>query len=245
MSRAAGTDAEGAQASVNRSPSSASKESAKTSTKTPAKTSKEDLALVKRAQEGDPEAFRVLFDRYNRRAYAVALGVVKNPQDAMDVVQEAFVKVHRHLPHFQGASSFYTWLYRITMNLSIDHIRRKKNARNLDYDDQIAKDDGLHDPHNLAPSRGDADPDRNAARTELRGKIQEALETLPEYHRQVILLREVEGLSYEEIAKVMKVPKGTIMSRLFHARRKMQAALAPYVTGDQADATEASEAEEA
>jgi len=118
------------------------------------------------------------------------------------------------------------------MNLSIDHIRRRKNATKFDYDDTRAAEQGLEDPHDLAPSLSDADPSRNQGRTELRQKIQDALETLPEYHRQVILLREVEGLSYEEIASLMKVPKGTIMSRLFHARRKMQSALGDYLTDE-------------
>ncbi len=195
--------------------------------------SDDDLVLVQRAQDGDQAAFRTLFERYHRRAYAVALGVVKNPADARDVVQEAFVKVYRHLGNFQGNSSFYTWLYRITMNLSIDQVRRKKTARHVDYDDAVKRDgEGGDDPANLTPELTGADPSRKVTRQELAEKIQEALATLPEYHRQVILLREVEGLSYEEIAKVMKVPKGTIMSRLFHARRKMQAALATYVDGD-------------
>lgn len=193
----------------------------------------DDLTLVRRAQDGDQAAFRTLFDRYHRRVFAVALGVLKNPQDARDVVQEAFVKVHRHLGSFQGASSFYTWLYRITMNLSIDQVRRRKSARQVGYDDALKRDeDDLADPANSMPEYTGADPGKTHGRKELAHKIQAALATLPEYHRQVILLREVEGLSYEEIAKVMKVPKGTIMSRLFHARRKMQAALADYVEGE-------------
>lgn len=192
-----------------------------------------DLALVQRAQTGDQVAFRLLFDRYHRRVFAVALGVLKNPQDARDVVQEAFVKVFKHLGSFQGASSFYTWLYRITMNLSIDQVRRRKAARQVDYDDAIKRDgDDVEDPGHLMPAYIGSDPGKTQGRKELADKIRAALATLPEYHRQVILLREVEGLSYEEIAKVMKVPKGTIMSRLFHARRKMQAALAEYVDGE-------------
>jgi RNA polymerase sigma-70 factor (ECF subfamily) len=195
--------------------------------------SENDLALVQRAQAGDAEAFRLLFDRYHRRVFAVALGVVKNPQDARDVVQEAFVKVYKHLGTFQGASSFYTWLYRITMNLSIDMMRRRKSSRVVEYDDALKRDgEETDDPGNLIPATLAGDPGKTQGRRELADKIHAALATLPEYHRQVILLREVEGLSYEEIAKVMKVPKGTIMSRLFHARRKMQAALADYVDGE-------------
>lgn len=191
----------------------------------------DDLPFVRRAQAGDRAAFKVLFERYHRRVYAVALGVLKSPQDAHDVVQEAFVKVYKHLPDFQGASSFYTWLYRITMNLAIDQLRRKKTARQVDYDDAVGRDSQPGD-NAIAPHLDGADPSRTHARKELAAKMQAALATLPEYHQQVILLREVEGLSYEEIATIMKVPKGTIMSRLFHARRKMQTALADYVAGE-------------
>lgn len=192
----------------------------------------DDLVLVRRAQAGERAAFKTLFERYHRRVYAVALSVLRSPADAHDVVQEAFVKVYRHLPDFQGNSSFYTWLYRISMNLSIDQLRRRKSARHVDYDDAVGRAEAGDDPANLTPVFEGADPSRRHARSELAAKMQAALATLPEYHQQVILLREIEGLSYEEIAKIMKVPKGTIMSRLFHARRKMQTALADYVDGE-------------
>jgi RNA polymerase sigma-70 factor, ECF subfamily len=193
-----------------------------------------DLVLVQRTQSGDRVAFRTLFDKYHRRIFAIALGVVKNPQDAHDIVQEAFVRVHRHLGGFQGSSSFYTWLYRITMNLSIDYHRRKKNAPHVDYDDALRRDDAdVEDADNIMSAfAASADPHKAHSRKELAARMQAALATLPAYHQQVIVLREVEGLSYEEIAKIMKVPKGTIMSRLFHARRKMQSALAEYVAGE-------------
>ncbi|MFW6049705.1 MAG: sigma-70 family RNA polymerase sigma factor [Myxococcota bacterium] len=193
----------------------------------------EDRVLVERVQAGDEAAFRELFDRYHRRAYAVAFGVVKNKQDALDIVQDAFVKVHRHIESFQGSSSFYTWLYRIVMNLSIDHVRRSKKGRDLDYDDQIGRDDeGVAGDGSLLPRLMDGHPAKNALRRELAGAIRRALDELPEYHRAVILLREVEGLSYEEMARILEVPKGTIMSRLFHARRKMQTTLSDYLEGD-------------
>ena len=191
-----------------------------------------DRELVRAVQGGDTVAFRELYDRYHRRAYAVAFGVVRNPQDAMDVVQEAFVKVHKHIQGFQGTSSFYTWLYRIVMNLSIDHVRRRKGT-NLDYDDGIGRgDDEVAGDGALLPSLSDANPRKTVLRRELVEAMQQALDTLPEHHRAVILLRELEGLSYEEMARVLEVPKGTIMSRLFHARKKMQAELAPYLEGD-------------
>lgn len=192
-----------------------------------------DAELVERARAGDQAAFRQLFDLYNRRAYAVAIGVVKNPQDALDVVQDAFVKVHRHLDGFQGTSSFYTWLYRIVMNLAIDHVRKAKRARKTEYDDGVQrKDDELAGDGALMPRILDANPGKTALRKELTDALQAALDELPEHHRAVILLRELDGMSYEEMAETLDVPKGTIMSRLFHARRKMQVSLASYLGDD-------------
>jgi RNA polymerase sigma-70 factor (ECF subfamily) len=189
-----------------------------------------DRELVSRAQKGDHAAFRQLFERHHKRAFAVAYGVLKNKQDALDVVQESFVKVHKHLESFQGSSSFYTWLYRIVMNLAIDQLRRKKTARPVEFDDAVlGEGDAVDD--SILPRMMDANPRKAVIRRELMKRVEEALATLPEYHRQVILLREVEGLSYEEMAEALEVPKGTIMSRLFHARRKMQAALKDYVDG--------------
>ncbi len=192
-----------------------------------------DKALVRAIQRGDEAAFRELFDRYHRRAFAVALGVVKNKQDALDVVQEAFIKVHRHIQSFQGTSSFYTWLYRIVMNLSIDHVRRSKKGRDLDYDDKVRREDSdVAGDGAILPTMLDQNPRKTVLRRELSDAIQAAISELPEYHRAVILLREIEGLSYEEMARILKVPKGTIMSRLFHARRKLQQQLAEYVQGE-------------
>lgn len=189
----------------------------------------EDDALVERARAGDRAAFQALFQKYHRCVYSVALGVVKRPEDAMDVVQDAFIKVHKHLATFQGASSFYTWLYRIVMNLGIDHVRRTRKV--VEWGDDVPLDQAAGDG-TLVPRVADANPSRTLVRRELSDKIRQALDTLPEYHRAVILLREVEGMSYEEIAEVLDVPKGTIMSRLFHARRKMQDQLQPYLDGD-------------
>jgi RNA polymerase sigma-70 factor, ECF subfamily len=147
------------------------------------------------------------------------------------VVQEAFVKVHRHLGNFQGTSSFYTWLYRIVMNLAIDHLRRRRTGRSVEYDDAVLRDEGGSDD-SILPRMMEANPRKATIRRELLEKVQAALGELPEIHQQVILLREIEGLSYEEMAEALEVPKGTIMSRLFHARKKMQAALEEYVDGD-------------
>jgi RNA polymerase sigma-70 factor (ECF subfamily) len=189
----------------------------------------EDDALVEQARNGSKAAFHTLFQKYHRRAFAVALGVLKRPEDAMDVVQDAFIKVHKNIGAFQGTSSFYTWLYRIVMNLAIDHVRRTRRV--VEWGDDVPLHEAAGD-RALVPKVEDENPSRTLVRRELSDKIRQALDALPEYHRAVILLREVEGMSYEEMAEVLEVPKGTIMSRLFHARRKMQDQLQPYLEGD-------------
>ncbi|MEM6961486.1 MAG: sigma-70 family RNA polymerase sigma factor, partial [Myxococcota bacterium] len=147
---------------------------------------------------------------------------------ALDVVQEAFIKVYRHIDNFQGNSSFYTWLYRIVTNLAIDHVRKRRRGSEQECEETRLSPDGeLQLPQFL-----NSNPVRTVLRKELLEAIHSALSELPEYHRAVILLREVEGLSYDEIATILEVPKGTIMSRLFHARRRMQQVLAEYLQGD-------------
>ncbi len=180
--------------------------------------------LVRQAKAGDSEAFRQLFERHNRRAYALALGVVRNPDDALDVVQDAFIKAHRYLPKFEGTSSFYTWLYRIVMNLAIDHLRKSKRAQQVDFNDAIAhiEGEGGASDDSLLPKILGADPGKSLVRKEMREQISIALQGLSENHRAVLVMRELEGLSYEEMAEAMSCSKGTIMSRLFHARKNMQ-----------------------
>lgn len=186
--------------------------------------SRPDRELVDQARAGDKEAFRLLFQRYHRRAYTLALGVVHNPDDALDVVQEAFLRAHRHLEGFEGNASFYTWLYRIVMNVAIDHVRKQGRAPTVDYDDAVAHldTDAPADLQDLVPQMLGGNPAKELARREIREQIDEALGKLSPNHRAVLIMREVDGLSYDEMAKVMKCSKGTIMSRLFHARKYMQ-----------------------
>jgi RNA polymerase sigma-70 factor, ECF subfamily len=182
--------------------------------------SEQDRRLILRAQTGDTGAFRLLVERHQRRVFAIALGLVRDEQDAREIAQEAFLRVHKGLPEFHGGSSFFTWLYRIVTNLSID-LMRKPSRREAELHFALEADDG---ESAILPA-SDADPYDVVRRGQLSLRIQAALEQLPPYHRGVILMREVEGLSYEEMAEAMQVSKGTIMSRLFHARKKLQRAL--------------------
>jgi len=186
----------------------------------------DDRELVARAQRGDRAAFKTLFERYNRRAYSLALGVVKNPDDALDVVQDAFIKAHRYLDKFEGQASFYTWLYRIVMNLAIDHLRKHQRQRPVDFDDQTVGEDGGVAGDELLPRILGGNPGRALFDKEIRERIAAALAELSDNHRAVLVMRELDGLSYEEMAQAMGCSKGTIMSRLFHARRNMQLRLA-------------------
>jgi RNA polymerase sigma-70 factor, ECF subfamily len=193
-----------------------------------------DLELIERCRKGDDMAYCQLVQRYQKRVYIVALGMVKNPDDAMDIAQDGFVKVYRYLNNFQGSSSFYTWLYRIIVNLCIDHIRKRNKTASDEYDEKYhAKESGGASAGTGVLSSGlDTNPSRNADRKELAQKLQTAIEELPSYHKAVILMREVEGMSYSEISHSLQISKGTVMSRLFHARSKLQQSLQPYLDGD-------------
>ena len=182
----------------------------------------QDRAAITRAQTGDTSAFRQLVERYQHRAYVLAVGLVRDEQDAQEVVQEAFLRVHKNLASFNGGSSFFTWLYRIVTNLSIDLMRRPfRREGSLVERSATAPEDDLPFMARLDGS----DPLDHVHRCEMAASISAALDALPPYHRGVIILREVEGMSYQEIAEVMGVSKGTVMSRLFHARQKLQRAL--------------------
>src|SRR3954462_5331074 len=146
-----------------------------------------DRALVRAAQKGDQQAFRKLVERYQRRVVQLALGMVKDADEAMDIAQETFVRVHRYLPSFKGDSSFFTWTYRIAMNLCLDAQRRKGRSERVDLEQgDEAEIEAAMDP----PSHALSGPQRQALNEELRGKIDEALSGLSENHRAILLLRE-------------------------------------------------------
>ncbi|MBL4687111.1 MAG: sigma-70 family RNA polymerase sigma factor [Nannocystaceae bacterium] len=185
----------------------------------------DDRELVAAAQGGDRRAFQALYKRYERKTYAVAYGFLRSQEDALDVVQEAFIKVHRYLPNFEGQSSFYTWLYRIVANLCIDHIRRSGRKKDVEFDDKLRHSGDQESSTHLAPIAQLGDPAEAVRNQEILKAVRESLHHLSDKHRAVIVMRELQGLSYAEMAKAMTCSKGTIMSRLFHARRNMQTLL--------------------
>jgi RNA polymerase sigma-70 factor (ECF subfamily) len=165
-----------------------------------------------------------LVERHQRRAFAIAIGLVRDENDAREIVQEAFLRVYKNIDRFKGGSAFFTWLYRIVTNLAIDLMRKPARREAELFDNpQIAED---ADAFPFVSQMGHTDPMDMVRRREIGERIQEELDALPPYHRAVIVMREVEGMSYQQMAEAMNVSKGTIMSRLFHARQKLQKALA-------------------
>lgn len=182
-----------------------------------------DQTLVEAARGGDRRAFRALYQRYQRKVFAVAYGFLRNQEDALDIVQEAFIKVHRYLGKFEGQSSFYTWLYRIVANLCIDHLRRSKRKRDVEFDDGLRHDAETDvSGAEFLPYSKLGDPEKALQSTEITEAFEASLKELSDNHAAVIVMRERLGMSYAEMAKAMGCSKGTIMSRLFHARRNMQ-----------------------
>jgi RNA polymerase sigma-70 factor (ECF subfamily) len=172
-------------------------------------------ALLKKAQAGDHQAFAALVADARPRALAVALKVLRNPDDAEDAVQDAFLKVWRYLGRFEGRASFSTWIHRIVMNASLDLVRRQSCRPEAHTESEEATDRKAAEPaHEETPEHALAEAQTSAI-------VRTALASLSPPHRQALTLREFEDRSYEEIAVASKVPIGTVMSRLHHARRKL------------------------
>jgi len=184
-----------------------------------------DGELVQRAREGDRDAFRQLVERYQRRIATLALGMLRNREDALDVVQETFTKAYQSLDRFKGDASFYTWTYRIAVNLCIDHQRREAKLPPASLEPRQGGRAGERgeDPLGALPDPSEqGDPYQRTRDAEIAQGLRRAISELTPEHRAVILLREVDGLSYEEISHVLECPKGTVMSRLHYARRQLQ-----------------------
>lgn len=181
-----------------------------------------DQLLVQNVQRGDRRAFDVLVLRYQQRIVKLIMRYVHDPAEAQDVAQEAFIKAYRALPSFRGESAFYTWLYRIAINTAKNHLVSLQR-RPVDYSLD------LQDPENYeanARLRDEDSPEGIAMQEELRQAVERTISTLPEELRTAIMLREIDGLSYEEIATAMECPVGTVRSRIFRAREAIDESIA-------------------
>ena len=180
-----------------------------------------DLDLVKQAQAGDTGAFDQLVGRYRNRVFGMIYNMVHNEQDAWDLAQDSFVKAWKSIARFRGQSSFYTWVYRIVMNVTIDWMRKKQIRGGAgEFDDAIQLKE--IDPASRTVPHADALPHERMEQSEIRRRIDAAIAQLSPEHRAVILLKEIEDMQYHEIAESLGCSIGTVMSRLFYARKKLQ-----------------------
>jgi RNA polymerase sigma-70 factor (ECF subfamily) len=187
----------------------------------------DEARLVDRARAGDHGAFQTLVERYQGRVFALARRILRDPERARDAVQEGFLKAYAGLPRFQGRSGFYTWLYRLVFNQCIDMKRRDRSAAHEEWDDEVAREVAPGADAAPLPLRTElAEPARAYDRAKLRISLAQAIESLPADARRTLVMREIDGLSYAEIARALDIPKGTVMSRLHYARRRVREILA-------------------
>jgi RNA polymerase sigma-70 factor (ECF subfamily) len=175
--------------------------------------------LVDRARDGDEDAFGELMQMYYERTYSVVFNLLHNIEDARDVTQQAWIKAWKGLARYRGSSEFFTWIYRIATFAGYDFLRKRGRRKEFGVEDD-AVFDSMQDVD--APASKTSRPDHELERQELRTAFFTALDKLSPKHKTVLVLREIEGLSYDEIAEATKSRRGTVMSRLFHARRKVQ-----------------------
>jgi RNA polymerase sigma-70 factor (ECF subfamily) len=185
-----------------------------------------DRELVGRAQGGDLTAYDELVRRYQERIYATVYHMTSNHEDANDLAQEAFVKAFRCLNSFKGDSSFFTWVYRIAVNKTINFLKQRKNRTHISLNDLDFNAE--HDP-DLISLVSDKTPRREVNLSELQANLNAALLKLSDIHRLVVTLHDVQGLSHEEIGRIMDCNTGTVRSRLFYARQQLQAHLSEYL----------------
>jgi RNA polymerase sigma-70 factor (ECF subfamily) len=180
-----------------------------------------EIELVKRCQQGNTAAYDELVVRYRTRIFGMIYNMVHNEQDAWDLAQDSFIKAWKSIGRFRGKSSFYTWIYRIVMNVTIDWLRKKQiKGGGAEFDDAIQLKEV--DPAAKTAPKPDVMPFERMQRSELREKIDNAIAQLSPEHRAVILMKETEGMQYHEIAEALGCSIGTVMSRLFYARKKLQ-----------------------
>ncbi len=186
----------------------------------------DDRTLVKKAQSGDLGAYDQLVQKYQERIYGTLYHMTSNHEDANDLAQDAFIKAHRAIQSFKGDSSFFTWVYRIAVNKTINFLKQRKNRVQMSLNDL---DFNAENDPDLVSLVSEKTPRRDLNLSELQEKLNEAMQKLSDVHRLVVTLHDVQGLSHEEISKIMDCNTGTVRSRLFYARQQLQAYLSDYL----------------
>ena len=182
----------------------------------------QEQELIRRAQSGDQDAFGLLMERHQGCIYSLTLRMTGSPEDAAELTQEAFFNAWQGLPKFQGDSSFATWVYRLASNACIDFLRREKRRRSISMTISLDDEEGARQAD--VPAHGPS-PEDEAERKELREAIQEGLLALSEEHRQILVMREISGLSYAEIGQALSLEEGTVKSRIARARLALRKVL--------------------
>ena len=184
----------------------------------------EDAILVERTRNGDTEAFDRLVKKYTQRLYGLVYNMTSNHEDTNDLLQDIFAKSFRSIKKFQGKSSFYTWLYSIAVNMTINYLKKHRRRRGVSLDDV---DSGIHNDKDFLELTNNSTntPFRNTGLHELQKRLNEAMQKLSENHRTVVSLFDIQGLPHAEISKILGVSEGTVRSRLFYAHRQLQAYL--------------------
>ncbi len=185
-----------------------------------------DMALVERVKNGDTDAFGILTKKYRERLYSVVYNMLSNREDAMDIVQDSFIKAFSSIHSFKGNSAFYTWLYRIAVNMSITFLKRSRMRRFLSFENSNEEMAGAEVLEKLSVNLSG---EKKLMLNELKEKLNEALQTLSIKHRTVVVLYEIEGLSHAEIAGITKTSEATVRTRLHYAKQQLQSALKDYL----------------
>jgi RNA polymerase sigma factor (sigma-70 family) len=186
----------------------------------------DDESLVARVQQGEPAAFDELVRRYKERLYATVYHMTSNHEDANDLVQDAFIKAYKSIGSFKRQSSFYTWVYRIAVNRTINFLKRRKNRNHFSLDDV---DGSIQTDPDFVELMSHVTPRREVGLMELQARLNGALQKLSETHRAVVTMHDIQGMTHADIAKVMQCSEGTVRSRLFYARQQLQGLLTDYL----------------
>lgn len=181
--------------------------------------SESEKDLLKKSKSGDIEAFERLIEGYQTRVFNIAYRMIRNHDDAADLAQEVFIKVYRYIKNFKEESSFSTWIFRITKNVCLDELRKRKNKHIISLDEEIKLNDG--EVVRQIESKDDT-PEMLAEKKEIRELINNAIDDLSAEHRIVIILRDIQGFSYEDISKIIECPEGTVKSRINRARKALK-----------------------
>ena len=189
-------------------------------------TREEDQLLVERAQNGDTSAFDVLVMKYSGKLYGLIYHMTSNREDSNDLLQDVFARAYRSLKRFRGQSAFYTWIYTIATNLTLNFLKKRNRRQTSSLDDL---DQGIERDQEFIEATSGSDPFREAGLNELQQKLNEAMMKLSEDHRAVVTMFDIQGLPHAEIAKIVKVSEGTVRSRLFYAHRQLQSLLSDYL----------------